>query len=160
MTSRLVEQGKFYDVAILPQVIRETARRVSGSEEDPVITDVFSDGHLFSVCVFRKKIYTFYKTGVFTEEPEPPSLENDPWNYLYFVLTHLQSIGDEQSVRELCPFIHEYDLTKLIQNLQYSILRTYLELVPAKEIPTAALQEPLLTHLFVDAGWTLPLSSS
>ena len=78
---------------------------------------------------------------------------------MYFILTHLQRIGDEQSVRELCPFIDEYDLTKLIKNLEYSILHTYLELVPVKQIPTVALQEQLLTHLFVDAGWTLPLNA-
>ena len=54
------------------------------------------------------------------------------------------------------PFIDEDDLTKLIKDLEYEILSTYLELVPAKKVPAAALQQPLLTHLFVDAGWTSP----
>lgn len=135
-------------------VIREIIPGIPDTE--PLITDVMADGFLFSMCIFRKKIYSFYKTGIFVEgSDESPDVEGE-WNSLYFILIHLQRIGDEQSVRELCPFIDEYDLTKFIHNLEYSVLHTYLEIVPAKEIPVTALQAPLLTHLFDDVSWTLP----
>ena len=103
MTSRLLEQGSFYDVTRLPSVILDIVRSIPNTENMPLIIDVMLNGSLFSTCIFRKKIYTFYNTGIFVEgSEEPPDVEG-PWNSLYFILIHFQRIGDEQSVRDLCP---------------------------------------------------------
>ena len=157
MSCRAPEQGRFYPLHLLPQFLAKAALEAHSQCDRPCIYELHFTGGVASVCVHQGKIYTLCLTGTLPDEVCSVHVEVDCYKYLYFVLIHLQGSGQYDSVRELCPFLNDYDVAKLIQNRQYQIVKTYLELVSPREIPPAAMQEPLLIELFVEAGWTFPL---
>lgn len=167
MTCRAPEQGRFCSPYLLPRFLKEAALEAhdqyikaalkQGRRAKPCIYDLHFIGGMASVCVYQGEIHSLCLKGTFPETECPVEVAIDTYKYLYFVLMQLQSCEEYDSVRELCPFLDDYDLIKLIQNRQYQVVKTYLKSVPVKEIPPAAMQESLLIELFVDAGWTLPL---
>lgn len=118
----------------------------------PVIHSIYTVEGKAGACVYNNNIYAVYASDGFIGEVDQFAIGAAYDKHLYFYLTQLHNAA----VRELAPFLSDYDLSQLITNRQYSIVEIYLQCVAKeREIPPAAMKEPLIVDLFLDAGWFL-----
>lgn len=119
----------------------------------PLIYNIYTVESKASVGVHNNQIFALYAPEEFFTNENQFAIGTANNQELYFYLTHLSN----DSIRELVPFLCDYDISKLIENRRYNIISMYLQWeTQKKQIPAAAMKEPFMTNLFLDAGWYLP----
>lgn len=154
MSCRQSDYGTFYDPSILESKIKDKVLEVYAQRDDPVIYEVFAENWTLSVCVYQKQILTLCSRGD-VDSTQTFAVKKAQGKHLYFILMYLNS--RRESVQALVPFLSDYDVMKLVQNGEHSLLRSYLKVSEKKEIPPSALQDPRAVKMFLNAGWSLSL---